>query len=80
LEQRCREFQNAGFLLVALEVDAGMLEAELELVVKRHGRIFYHCFLRSTANTARLTVEIARRLKAQLLEHSTGIPSHRALT
>lgn len=66
LERRCRDFQNAGFLLVALEVDAGMLEAELELVIARHGRFFYYCFLRSTAITALQMIESARQEKLKL--------------
>ncbi len=67
LEKRCREFQNAGFLLVALEVDAGTLEAALELAVKRHGRFLYWYFMRSTAVTAVRMVNSARDLKKQLL-------------
>ncbi len=67
LERPSRDFQNAGFLLVALDVDAGMLEAELELVAARHGRFFYHCFLRSTAITALHMIESARAEKLKLL-------------
>jgi hypothetical protein len=72
LEKRCREFQNAGFLLVALEVDAGILEAALELSLKRHGRFLYWYFMRSTAVTARRMVNSARDLKKQLLVQATG--------
>ncbi len=63
LERGSRDFQNSAFLLVALEVDAGHLAGELEIVVARHGRLFYHCFLRSTANTARQMIESARQVK-----------------
>lgn len=74
LERHSRDFQNAGFLLVALEVDTGMLEAELELVVARHGRFFYYCFLRSTAITALSMAESARKSKEQFLTlESSGV-------
>lgn len=72
LEKRCREFHNAGFLLVALEVDAGILEAALELACKRHGRFFYCYFMRSTAITARRMVASAETLKAELLAQANA--------
>jgi hypothetical protein len=68
LERGCPQFQNAGFLLVALEVDAGMLEAELELIRARHGRFFYRFFLHSSAEAANRMIGSARALKASLLE------------
>ncbi len=71
MEKRSRDFFNAGFLLVALDVDAGVLEAELELAVKRHGRLLYWYFMRSTALTARRMVISARELKQELLEQAT---------
>ena len=67
LERSCPDYQNAGFLLVALEADAGMLEAELELIKVRHGRFFYYCFLCSTVESAGRMVQSARRAKAALL-------------
>ena len=78
LERRCRDYQNAGFLLVALEVDAGMLEAELELSATRHGRFFHYCFMGSTAVTARRMVESARSSKAKLLAPRTTGASAKA--
>ena len=71
LERKSRDFQNAAFLLVALEVDAGHLAGELEIVVERHGRIFYYWFLRSTAHTARQMLESTRHLKDGLLQVRT---------
>lgn len=68
LERRCAEFRNAGSLLVALEVDAGTLEGDLELVISRHGRLFYWCFLRSTVITARHVVSEAQQMKSSLLQ------------
>jgi len=67
LERGCPQFRNAGFLLLALEVDSGMMEAEIELVKARHGQLFYHCFLRSTAESAFRMVQAASLCKASLL-------------
>ncbi len=72
LERNCRDFQNAGFLLVALEVDLGTMQAELELIASRHGRFFYHCFLRSSVETARGLVNDAYGWKESLLKKSTA--------
>lgn len=67
LERGARDFQNAGFLLVALEVDAGTLEASLNLLRAKHGFVFYNCFLASTSASARRMISCARLLKMELL-------------
>lgn len=67
LERSCPEYQNSRFLLVALEVDMGMLEAELELVKGRRGRFFYYCFLRSTGLSANRMIRSVRAQKSELL-------------
>jgi hypothetical protein len=72
LERGCPMFQKAGFLLVALEVDAGILEAELELMKVRHGRCFYRVFLHSSADASKRIIRAARALKASLLESQSA--------
>ncbi len=67
LERGCPQFRNAGFLLLALAVDSGMMEAEIELIKARHGYFFYHCFLRSTAESAYRMVQAASLCKSALL-------------
>lgn len=67
LERGSRDFQNAGFLLVALEVDAGTLEATVEAIKAQYGRCFYHYFLASTCEAARLMIQTSRALKSSLL-------------
>ncbi len=67
LERGSRDFRNSGFLLVALEVDAGTLEAAVDLVKEQHGRCFYHFFLASTCEAARRMIQTSRALKCNLL-------------
>ncbi len=66
LERRCRNFLAAASALVALTVEAGTLEGEIELVQKRHGRFFYLYFLRSSAQTALSMCRQAQNLKQRL--------------
>jgi hypothetical protein len=44
LERGVREYREAGSLLVALDVDTSVLEAEMELAKTRYGRLFYYFF------------------------------------
>jgi len=67
LERGLPEHKKAGFLLVALDVDAGTLEAELELAKNRYGRFFYYFFLSSAAQSSARMIRVARKDTASLL-------------
>lgn len=69
LERRA-DFSKVGVELMSLEVEIGSLEAEMELVRKRHGRAFYHVLLGSTIGAGRQICTNARSAKAQLLSCS----------
>ncbi len=82
LERSSNEFRQAGFLLVALEVDAGLLEGELQVARTRYGWFFYHCFLRSSVQSSYRIIAVSRAYKESLLKsansaqaQATGLPS-----
>lgn len=66
LERRA-DFSKVGVELMSLEVEIGSLEAEMELVRKRHGRAFYHLLLGSTIGAGKKVCAKARDAKVQLL-------------
>lgn len=75
LERSSNEFRQAGFLLVALEVDAGLLEGELMVARARYGWLLYHCFLRSSVQTSSRIIEAARAYKESLLKSANSAPA-----